>query len=171
MNLKFLFTFLIIVGIYSFTYSQADIQIGSQGTGMNQRGALFDYSDPNAVNIKVQLWGYVELPGFYIVPSGTSINELISLAGGPTQDASLDDIRVVKIKEGSQTTMVKYNYNDIMWEDNIRSHINYTQLDAGDIVAIPGEPRYFMRQDIAYYLGIVTALASIAALIISITHN
>ena len=72
----------------------------------------------------------------------------------------------MKIKEGSQTIIMKYNYNDMMWEENIKSQINYIHLDAGDMVVVPGEPRYFVREDIAFYLGIVTALASIAALII-----
>ena len=107
-------------------------------------------------------------PGYYIVPAGTSLNELISLSGGPREDASLDDIRVVKLKEGSQTTMIKYNYNDLVWEDKISNQIDYITLSAGDIVVVPGEPRYFVREDIAFYLGVVTTLASLTALIISI---
>jgi hypothetical protein len=58
-----------------------------------------------------------------------------------------------------------------MWEKDLKAEINYVPLEAGDVVVVPGEPRYFIRQDIAFYLGIVTALASIAALIISITHD
>ena len=171
MKIKILIALLLISGFMASTYSQDDIQIGSQhGTAGNQNGALFDYSDPSAVNIKVQLWGYVEFPGYYIVPSGFSINELISLGGGPTQDALLDDIRVIKLREDTKTVMLKYNYNDLIWEDNIKTQINYTRLDAGDIVVVPGEPRYFVRQDIAFYFSIVTTLASLAALIISIIY-
>jgi len=172
MKIKTSAVLLLIVSAISFTYSQNDIQIGSQqGAVNNQRGAYFDYSDPSGVNIKVQLWGYVEFPGYYVVPAGFSVNELISLGGGPTQDALLNDIRVVKLKEGSQPEMVKYNYNDLMWDENINSQIKYVKLDAGDIIVIPGEPRYFLRQDVAFYLTILTTLASIGALIISITHN
>ena len=80
----------------------------------------------------------------------------------------LDNIRVVKIREGTETTMLKYNYNDLVWEENIKTQINFVRLDAGDIVVVPGEPRYFVREDIAFYLGVITALASIAALILSI---
>ena len=169
--MKVIITFLFITCFFNFAYSQDDIQIGSQQGGAgNQNGGLFDYSDPSAVNIKVQLWGYVEFPGFYVIPAGFSINELISLAGGPTQDALLDDIRVLKMREGSQTVMRKYNYNDMMWEDNINTQMNYVRLDAGDIVVVPGEPRYFVREDIAFYLAIVTTLASLAALVISIIY-
>ncbi|MFO7525103.1 MAG: SLBB domain-containing protein [Ignavibacteriaceae bacterium] len=163
---------LFLITFCSIVNAQDDIQIGS-GTSnrLNAAGALFDYSDPSAVNIKVQLWGYVKFPGYYIVPLGSSLNELISLAGGPNEDALLDDIRVTKIKEGTQTSITRYNYNDLMWNDDLETSIVYTRLDAGDIIVVPGEPRYFLRQDVSFYLSVVTALASLAALIISITNN
>lgn len=159
---------LILTVISSNIYSQDDIQIGSLGTRTGQAGGLFDYSNPSTVNIKVQVWGYVPYPGFYIVPAGTSINELISFAGGPNEDANLSDIRVTKLKEGIPPKMVKYNYEDMMWSDELSSSINYVRLEAGDIIVIPGAPRYFVRDDIAFYLGIVTTLASLTALILSI---
>ena len=167
MKRSIVLTSLLVIFFFEFLHAQDDIQIGSTGR-TNAAGALYDYSNPSAVNIKVQLWGYVSYPGYYVVPSGTSLNELMSLAGGPTEDASLDDIRVIKIREGSQTTMLKYNYNDLVWEENIKTQIKYIRLDAGDVVVIPGEPRYFVREDIAFYLGVLTALASITALILSI---
>ena len=170
MSIKILFLFLLIVGLYTNINSQDDIQIGSLGARTGVQGGLFDYSNPSTINIKVQLWGYVRYPGYYIVPAGISINELISFAGGPSEDASLDDIRVTKIKEGTPTKMVKYNYNDMVWEDEITNQINFVRLEAGDIVVVPGEPRYFVREDIAFYLGIVTTLASLTALIISIIY-
>ncbi len=164
----FLISLLTLI-FFDFVYAQDDIQIGSPNeTRPAASGALYDYSAPNIVNIKVQLWGYVRYPGYYIIPAGTSLNELISVAGGPTEDALLDDIRVVKMREGAQTTMIKYNYNDLLWEKEIETQIKYVKLDAGDVIVVPGEPRYFVREDIAFYLGIVSTLASLTALIISI---
>jgi hypothetical protein len=169
MRTKILFTLLLFILSASLISAQDDIQIGSQNeTRPAAAGALYDYSTSNAINIKVQLWGYVRYPGYYIIPAGSSLNELISLAGGPAEDATLDDIRVVKLKEGSQTVMMKYNYNDLVWEDNIKTQIKFVMLDAGDIVIVPGEPRYFVREDIAFYLGLLSTLASLTALIISI---
>jgi len=168
MKRAIILTSILTVFFFEFIYAQDDIQIGSPNANRTTTGALYDYSDPNAVNIKVQLWGYVKFSGYFIVPAGTSLNELLSLAGGATEDATLTDIRVVKMREGSQTTMLKYDYNDLVWEQNINKQINYIRLDAGDIVVIPGEPRYFVREDIAFYLGVLTALASITALILSI---
>ena len=160
---------LFFASAYISIYAQEDIQIGSPyDTRPSSAGSLFDYSDPNSINIKVQLWGYVKLAGVYIIPAGTSLNELLSLAGGPTEDATLTDIRVIKLKENSPTIMNKYDYNELVWEDKITTQIKYVILDAGDMIVVPGEPRYFVREDIAFYLGVLTALASIAALVISV---
>lgn len=168
--------FLIIIfflsGLFTFVHSQDNIQIGNPyGLARNQQGALYDYSDPSSINIKVQLWGYVKFPGSYVVPAGTMINELISLAGGPNEDALLEDVRVIKIKADSSTEIIKYNFNDLMWENERKPEIKIASLQAGNIVVVPGEPRYFLRQDISFYLSVVTALASVAALIISILNN
>ncbi len=162
--------FFFIVAISQFTFAQDDIQIGSSYNDLrNRQGGLYDYSDPTSINIKVQLWGYVRYPGFYIVPNRTTINELISLAGGPNEDATLSDIRVLKMKDDSTTIMQKYDYNDVMWEKSLTKQFKFVKLQAGDIVIVPGEPRYFLRQDVSFYLSVLTALASVVALIISIT--
>jgi polysaccharide biosynthesis/export protein len=171
MKTHFILAVLFITLYSTLIYSQDNIQIGSPSAGRTSAaGAVYDYSDPSGVNIKVQLWGYVRAPGYYIVPAGLSVHELISFAGGPTEDALLDDIRVAKIREGSQTVMEKYNYLDIMWKDNLKNPVRFVRLEAGDIIIVPGEPRYFLREDISFYLSIITALASFAALIISITN-
>ena len=43
-------------------------------------------------------------------------------------------------------------------------------MKAGDIVLVPSEPRYFVREDIQFFLSITLALATLTALIISITN-
>ena len=172
MKTNFILAILFIVGFYNLTFSQDDIQIGSPSRDrMAATGAVYDYSNPSGVNIKVQLWGYVRNPGYYIIPIGLSIHEFISFAGGPTEDATLDDIRVAKIKEGSKTVMEKYSYNDLMWRDDIKDPIKFVRLEAGDIIVVPGKPRYYLREDISFYLGIITALASLWALIFTLTRD
>lgn len=164
-------SFLLLASLVSF--GQNDIQIGSPNYNMNnqKQAGFFDYSDPSSVNIKVQLWGYVKYPGYYVIPARSNINDLLSLAGGPMEDALLDDVRIFKTKEDGTSVLLKYNYNDLVWEDSLKTQIFFPRLQAGDMIVVPGEPRYFVRQDIAFYLGIVTALASLTALILSIVNN
>uniref|UniRef100_A0A832DIS4 Soluble ligand binding domain-containing protein n=1 Tax=Ignavibacterium album TaxID=591197 RepID=A0A832DIS4_9BACT len=155
----------------SFVSAQDKYQIGSDLKNLRQtQGGYFDYSDPSGINIKVQLWGYVKYPGYYIVPINSTISELFSYAGGPLVDAKLDDVRILKSLEDSTIIMNKLNYNDLMWEETLSKPIEFPKLNAGDIVVVPGEPRYFIRQDISFFLSILTAVISSAALIISITR-
>lgn len=150
-------------------FAQNDVQIGSDFRNYRQpQGAYYDYSDPAKINIKVHLWGYVKYPGYYVIPSGSTVNDLISYAGGPTDDALLQDVRVYRKNENQTDVMYKYNYDALLWQDTLNSHIDFPFLLAGDVVLVPGEPRYFLRQDISFYLSLTTGLASIAALIISI---
>ena len=152
------------------SFSQDDVQIGSNLNNYRQtQGGLFDYSDPAGINIKVQLWGYVKYPGYYVIPSYSTINDLLSFAGGPLEDAMLNDLRIYRSSETSDKKLLRYNFNDLLWNDSLTTEIVFPQLNAGDIVLMPGEPRYFLREDIAFYLSVTTALASLAALIISIT--
>lgn len=153
------------------THAQDKYQIGSDLKNMRQtQGAYFDYSDPTGINIKVQLWGYVKYPGYYIIPINTTLNELFSYAGGPLVDAKLEDVRILKTLEDSSFVMSKYDYNDLMWEESLKKPAYFPKLNAGDIIVVPGEPRYFIRQDVSFFLSILTAVISSAALIISITR-
>ena len=158
----------ILVFISSVLFAQDDVQIGSNPNNYRQSlGGYFDYSDPSGINIKVQLWGYVKYPGYYIVPSQCSLNDLISYAGGPLEDAMMEDVRIFKTSENNKLN--KYNLNDLLWNDSLTVPIDFPKLAAGDVIIVPGEPRYFLREDVSFYLSVTTALASVVALIISIT--
>jgi len=56
MRVTFLISILTVL-FFEFVHAQDDIQIGSPNdTRPAASGALYDYSAPNIVNIKVQLW-------------------------------------------------------------------------------------------------------------------
>ena len=100
-NIFFVSIFLIFT---SFTaVAQDDVQIGSNFRDRTQsQGGLFDYSDPAGFNIKVQLWGYVKYPGYYVVPANSSLNDILSYGGGPVLDAMMDDIRIYRKTENRE---------------------------------------------------------------------
>lgn len=167
---KTLSTLIFLCLAFASISAQEDIQIGAMKYDQRYQSGFFDFSDPTGINIKVQLWGYVKYPGYYVVPARSTINDLISLAGGPTQDALMEDIRIMRTGPDSVVAMLKYNYNDLLWEKELSQPVKFPRLIAGDMVIVPGEPRYFARQDVSFYLSVITALASTTALIISITR-
>src|ERR1035437_10304940 len=128
-------------------FAQEDIQIGKNLRGnIRETGALYDSSDPNGINIKVMVWGYVQFPGQYIISAASGVNELLSLAGGPTQEVNIDDLKLFRINPDSSQTIVKFNYSDLLWNNSDLSiHLKIPGLHAGDILLVPGSPKWFLK--------------------------
>ncbi len=40
----------------------------------NIYGGYYDYSDPESINIKVSVWGFVKYPGRYVIPEQTTVS-------------------------------------------------------------------------------------------------
>lgn len=133
------------------------------------RSGLYDFSDPGAVNIKVAIWGYVARPGKYIVPDYTSVSDLLSYAGGPNQNAEMDDLRIYRIDDNGKEQMIKFSYNDIMWDNKIevRNRI-IPKLKASDILIVPGSPRLFFTDWFRIGLQVFSAVLSIISIYILI---
>lgn len=172
--------FLILLSVFFLpivlnAQDSSDIRIGEDQI-LKGGPNYYNYSDKDKVNIEVSVWGYVKNPGRYLIPQGTRILDLITLGGGPTVDANLEDIRIVRLKNDSLSIMrdqiIKLNYNDFLWEDEINSSVrNNPVLMPGDMILLPGQPRYFFRENLGIILSISSALISLAILVINITNN
>ena len=87
---------IIIVGIALSSIAQTE---GSGISSFNP-GAVYQYSGSltgtEQLKIRTYIWGQVRNPGLYIVPDDTDLLTLISSAGGPTENAKLSKIRVIR---------------------------------------------------------------------------
>lgn len=138
----------------------------------NQQTGYFDLSDPESVNIKVSVWGFVRYPGKYVVPIYTTVIDLLSYAGGPTDAAHLDDLRIYRVTEDSAQVLIKIDYNDIMYESNLsKEYKKPPSLEAGDILVVPGAPRLYTRDQVSIWVSVLSALISLSILILNITRK
>jgi len=48
------------------------------------------------LKIRAYIWGQVRKPGLYIVPDDTDLLTLLSSAGGPTENAKLSKVRIIR---------------------------------------------------------------------------
>ncbi|MBU0520222.1 SLBB domain-containing protein [bacterium] len=71
-------------------------------------GAQYFIGDENQLMMMVNVWGRVEKPGQYFVPSDTDLITLISVAGGPADKSRLDNVRLVRAG-GAGSEVVKVN--------------------------------------------------------------
>jgi len=164
-----LYIFSLFIITTDFTFSQEDSQIGSNINQLRQSpGAFYDYSDPEAVNIKVSIWGFVKYPGRYVVPYYTNVNDLLSFSGGPTQDSNMDEMKIIRTTVDSSQIVIEVNYKDIFWMENIKEVNKSPKILAGDVLIVPGEPRLFFRDYLSIGLSIFSVLISLSILILNI---
>lgn len=166
-----LFVFLLINTI-SFAQIK-DYELGSpENMIRNYNGGYFDYSDPTSINIKVSVWGFVKYPGRYTVPINSTVADLLSFAGGPTDYAHLNDLRLYKVDADSNQTMIKFDYNDLLWEENLKlTRAKVPNLTAGDILVVPGSPRLYFRDWFSITLSVISTLISLSILILNIVKK
>jgi hypothetical protein len=63
-----------------------------------QQGNEYIWSEESRskLQIIVHIWGEINKPGQYLVPDGTNVLELISLAGGPNEYSNLSNVRLTR---------------------------------------------------------------------------
>ena len=163
---------LFLLPSFSKTLSQVkDYRLGKPFDERNmQKGAYYDYSQPDQVNIDVSLWGGVQFAGRYTVPITTTVLDLLSLAGGPQEKSLLEDIRIYRKDADSSHLMIKFSYNDLMWEENLRfSENTIPDLKAGDVIIIPVAPRFYWKDWLSLGLTVLSAALSLAVFIYNVT--
>ncbi|MCB9211014.1 MAG: SLBB domain-containing protein [Ignavibacteriales bacterium] len=163
----------IIAFLSTLNFGQVrDYELGAQlqdGARRNIYGGYYDYSDPEAVNMNVSVWGFVRYPGRYVIPDYTSVVDLMSYVGGPTDDSNLDELRIYRIDENNTEQMIPIDFNDLMWEDNLESkYKKVPQIKPGDILVVPGEPRLYFLDWFSIGLSVFSALISLTILILTI---
>jgi len=164
---------LFLLGFFLINSSNNFSQITDEelGRSIYTRSGLYDFSDPGAINIKVAVWGYVSRPGKYIVPDFTAVSDLLSFAGGPDQNAEMDDLRIYRILDNGKEEMIKFNYNDIVWDDNLTTKNRFIpELKASDILIVPGSPRLFFRDWFNIGLQVFSITLSIVSLLLAINY-
>lgn len=172
MKLLVIFAALYLV-VNGNVFAQDDDDLIFGKTPKLNSAALFDLSDPNGVNMEVNMWGFVRYPGKYRVPVKTTFVDVMSYAGGPLENSNLEDIRILRTnQETGKSELIKLNYNDYLWSEKVSPNPKQNPvLKPGDIIVVIEEERYSFRENVSFVLPIVTTIVSIATLIITITYN
>jgi len=70
------------------------------------RAAQYFLGSQDQVLMAVNVWGFVNVPGQYMVPLETDLVSLLSYAGGPREDARIKRIRVVRTSTNNDSSTV-----------------------------------------------------------------
>src|ERR1035437_1069260 len=145
-SLKFFLVILFLI-VFPIIISAQNNDIQRE-SGLNKngliQGGLYDFSDPSSLNIKVSVWGFVKFPGKYVIPVYSNINDLLSYAGGPTDEARLEEMRIVRTDSSSSKQIIfNVNYDDFLMDPKISVDSSVQSLKAGDVLLVSGSPRFY----------------------------
>jgi protein involved in polysaccharide export with SLBB domain len=148
MNKKFLILIFIIV-FYLAGLSQ-DYSLNQQYQP-GDRPAQYILGSQDVLLITVNLWGHVQRPGIYSIPSSFGLIDLLSSAGGPLKTARLNDVRIIRKNQD----VIKVNVKEFMQSGNKDLLV---PLQPGDLVIVSGSALDMFAQ----IVGIARDLAIIA---------
>lgn len=162
---------MLICSVFSIHGQDDNLQLGKSNTLPG--AAVYDLSDPTGVNIEVSLWGFIRFPGRYKVPIKTTFMDLMSYSGGPLETSNLREIRIVRGVTDTATAkngvVMKLNYNDLLWEDKVRTDPKRNPLlQPGDVVVVMEQKRYGFRDDLMIIIPIISVLISLMTLLVTL---
>jgi len=82
---------------------------------------------------KIYVIGQVLNPGAFVMNPRVDVMQALSLAGGTTPFASLNDIKILR-RRGGQQSVLEFRYNDVAKGRNLTQNI---LLESGDVVVVP----------------------------------
>lgn len=115
------------------------------------------------LKIKTYIWGQVKKPGLYIVPDNTDLLTLMSSAGGPTENAKLSKVKIVRSTEdGEKVIWINLKKYLETGDENI-----IPIMKPGDTVIVSGSTYYAFTKavdwlsQIAIMLSVYVAISNI----------
>ena len=136
--------------VLMLTLSPTSVAFGQQADAtIVTSAAQYHLGDKDQILMKVNVWGYVQKPGQYVVPRNTDLISLISFAGGPIDGADLAKVSIIR---GGDQSLAYNNGHDAtngrsqkvpIIEANVKESLktgeiwNIPILQAGDTVMIP----------------------------------
>jgi hypothetical protein len=106
--------------------------------------------EPGTVMMRVNLWGAVKKPGIHHIPVKTDLISLMSYAGGPNDNAIMDEI-IIKRNQGKKQTKITVDLEQIIHGE---TQADLT-LQPDDIIVVEAK-KPWVSQD-AFMLAIVAS--------------
>ncbi|HEX2719087.1 MAG TPA: polysaccharide biosynthesis/export family protein [Gemmatimonadaceae bacterium] len=111
--------------------------------------------------IRVSVLGEVRAPALYPVDPGTSLIQLLTIAGGPTPAANLRQTRVVR--EGR---VFEVDLQSAL----VGSAAGRVVLYSNDVVVVPKRTG-FTRENVSFVLNLATSALALATFVITVQNN
>ena len=135
---------LILFAATTAVSAQPQTAVISPNTNMS-RAAQYYIGDSSELLMRVNIWGRVQKPGQYFVPSTTDLITLISAAGGPADKSRLDNIKIVRSSEGG-SQIIEVDVKQYLKTGDLRE---IPTLKPEDTVIVSGSMWYLVSQAVS----------------------
>ena len=79
-------------------------------------------------------------------------------------------MRPAKDSLNTKNTVIKINYNDLLWGENVKQEkMKNPVLQSGDIIIVMEENRYSLRENISFIVPIVASIITLATFIVTLS--
>ncbi len=155
----------IIILFFACSLSAQTMLGPNEPTTQPMSPSYYALNGESGLTISVNLWGYVGKPGRYDVPSSTDLVQLISLAGGPTADAELNKVEIVRQEMQPDSTfrpkVIPVNL------EKFKSDGDQTPLlSPGDTIIVPGSSTESLRLALSILAPLFSLVTAVGTLIL-----
>jgi len=125
------------------------------------RAAQYYLGTEDELLVPVNVWGFVSRPGQYMVPNNTDLISLLSFAGGPTENARITSIRIVRSDA---------KLGNVVWNINVKKYLSTADervipvLRPGDTVIVKGTTLHWVMRFFSF-VGQLAVFAQIFYLV------
>ncbi|MBD3290823.1 hypothetical protein GF337_18595 [candidate division KSB1 bacterium] len=129
------------------------------------RGAQYFLGTGDELLIRVNIWGFVNKPGQYMVPSETDLISLIAYAGGPAHGAKLSSIKIV---HSNSTSNEKQDIEKVNVDEYLKKGDDslIPRLRPGDTIVISGSKWFHLNS----FLEFTTKIAVLVQIFSWVTY-
>lgn len=124
-----------------------------------QPGSIYyNNSVKNKVLIPTHIWGEVIKPGLHFIPTDTTLIKGLSMAGGPSGSAKIDEVVLTRTMKDGKVSQHEFNLSQ---GGSLDAHS--FKLEPGDSVFIKRDQ---FREDRAYYTSLIGIAISIISTVV-----
>ena len=126
------------------------------------------FAKPNELTLVVSVIGFVQRPGRYEISSSVDVVNLIALAGGPTSDGAMNDVKLTRVTEiDGQIRTHEYHLN---LEDISKTLLNELRLQPGDIIQVDRTGWSAFRDAFTVVVGLGVITSAVAQVMYATKH-
>jgi hypothetical protein len=111
----------------------------------------------NELLVKVNVWGEVLQPGIFEVPDNTDLVSLLSIAGGPTENAKLYCVKILR-NHLEEEKIIEVNVKNYMKSGNYKE---IPLIKPGDTVMVPKKSFFSVSKTITFVYNIAVIASAV----------